>query len=77
MVVKYVGKQQYRNRLAEMSCREDELERFNKVIEELRKRGWDITDGVPCWAACVVYDMVEYSEFVEDWKEAKRISGRD
>ena len=71
MTVRYVGSRAHKSRLAEMSYRDDEAEKFASVVDIMQLRGWDIDDGVFGWGACEVNDHDEYEDFLEDWQEVK------
>lgn len=72
MTINYTGNRKFNTRLAEMECRENEVERFNKVVEYMESLGYPVDNGVECWAAIEVIDRDEYERVVQDYKEAKR-----
>lgn len=59
-------------RVAEISFTENELRTMERIEKAMNVKGWDlniITDG---YASCKVDDYEEYTEFVEDYKNAKK-----
>lgn len=72
MEVHYVGKREFRRRLAEFSYEDKEEDRFFAIAKEMEERGWDIDVGVQNWAAIEVMDRGEYEEVKADWMELKR-----
>lgn len=74
MKLTYVGKRQFKNRLAEFSYTDGEEERFMKIAEYLQNEcGYDIDTGVANWAAIEVEDKEEFDKVMQDFKEAKKI----
>lgn len=72
MEVHYVGKREFRQRLAEFSYEDKEEDRFFAIAKAMEERGWDIDVGVQNWAAIEVMDRGEYEEVKADWMELKR-----
>lgn len=73
MTINYVGTRQFDDRLAEFSYTDAEETRFLKIIEYMKKQGWDIDTGVENWAAIKVLDKNEYDCVLADWKKAKKL----
>ena len=73
MKLHYVGKRQFKARLAEMEYSEKEERRFFDIVKYLEKEcGWEIDTGVYGWAAVIVDDYDEYEYFKKDFQEAKK-----
>lgn len=72
MEVHYVGKREFRQRLAEFSYEDKEEDRFFAIAKAMEERGWNIDVGVQNWAAIEVVDRNEYEEVKSDWIELKK-----
>lgn len=59
-------------RLAEIFANYDEQAKLDKVVEQLRAKGWEVDDGIALWAGVKVEDKSEYNELKEDYKIAKK-----
>lgn len=73
MDIHYVGKREFRQRLAEFNYNDEEEDRFFRIADAMRKEGWNIDVGVQHWAAIEVFDREEYQEVKSDWLRLKRI----
>lgn len=51
---------------------EKELNRVERIVSEMGKRGWDF-DLVYDSALCEVCEMQEYKDLVKDYKEVKKL----
>lgn len=73
MIVTYKGKDaDYNYRVAEIGFNDDETSVIERISKLMSIKGWNIeivTDG---YALCKVEDREEYTEFMKDWKAAKR-----
>lgn len=72
MEIHYVGKREFRQRLAEFSYEDKEEDRFFAIAKAMEERGWDIDVGVQNWAAIEIVDRDEYEKVKEDWMELKK-----
>ena len=72
MEIHYVGKREFRLRLAEFSYEDIEEDRFFAITKAMEEIGWNIDVGVQNWAAIEVMDRDEYEEVKADWIELKR-----
>jgi len=75
MRVDYVGKSiDYKYRIAEISCKEKELDKLEEIskimLKEFSYRIDIVTDG---YALCLVDDYDDYKNFMSCWKESKKI----
>lgn len=59
-------------RMAEIFANDNEQKKLDKVVEQLRHKGWEVDDGIPLWASIIVEDREEYNELIADYKEAKK-----
>ena len=74
MKLTYVGKKQFKNRLAEFSYTDSEEKRFMKIVDYLQTEcGYNVDAGVMNWAAIEVGDKAEFDEVMKNFKEAKKI----
>lgn len=79
MTVGYKGRNSFgvENRFAEIFFNHEdskELELFNRLMFFMNRiKGWNIKYEVAGWAYCVIEDRDEYSMFVADYKEAKKM----
>lgn len=63
----------YDYRVAEISFNDAEADKVERIVFAMSVRGWDIdivTDG---YAVCEVDSYQEYREFMQDWKECRRV----
>ena len=72
MEIHYVGKREFRQRLAEFSYEDEEEDRFFAIAKAMEEKGWKIDVGVQNWAAIEVMDRDEYEEVKADWMKIKR-----
>lgn len=74
MTANYKGMEDgYEYRIAEISFDDNETKKMERIAFAMEIKGWNIdivTDG---YAMCEVSDKAEYKEFMQDWKECKRV----
>lgn len=78
MRVRYIGSRNeycyHGQRRAEIEGREGEQHKIDLMVDLMSEEfGYEFTTGMPEWASCAVSDRDEYDEFMERWKECKKI----
>ena len=73
MVLSYKGRDpQYNYRIAEITFKESEMPKMEKLQQVMADLGWDIDIVTEDYAICEVDDIEAYNMFKEDWKQAKK-----
>jgi hypothetical protein len=73
MRISYKGKDDhYRYRIAEISYKDEELEKVDKLIALMEDKDWYIQNVSLGYALCVVENKEDYKELVKDWKLCKK-----
>ena len=75
MTATYKGRRSgFRYQIAEIICDEKETEWRDRAVELIRNRGYRTCICDNNWASVEVCGADGFKEFMEDWKECKRLA---